>query len=91
MFYDIVIFGLYYWTICASLRSCRPFPPISSPVSRTTETLAAQGFPLLFGGSDPHLTPTGFLGLGCGLGMGHSASMKFCIRSALSLLMVSVT
>ena len=65
--------------------------PTSSPVSRTTEPLVNQGVPLLFGTSDPHLTPIGFLRFGCGLGMSHSASKKFCIRSALSLLMVSVT
>ena len=51
--------------------------PTSSPVSRTTETLAAQGFPLLFGLRYPHGTPTGFLEVWVWFGYGSQGIKKF--------------
>ena len=49
----------------------------SSPVSRTTETLATQGFPLLFGLRYPHGTPTGFLEVWVRFGYGSQRIEKF--------------
>ena len=60
------------------------FPAPRKPLQR-------KGFRFFLGFGTPTVPPLGFWRSGCGLGMGHSASRNFCIRSALSLLMVSVT
>ena len=57
----------------------------SSPVATTPKPLIYQGFSLFDHSFDPHLTPTGFLLFY------QRASKKFCILSALSFLIVSVT
>ena len=66
-----------------SIVSYLSFSDASSPVSRTTETLVNQGFPIFYARKYPNLTQT--------IPNHHMFSMKACILFADSRRMVSVT